>query len=102
MNNNFMSEGSKPDIFEYLASLNDKELMNNFYSDPSCCLCTFRFLHPILQGIIYKLLFLGKPVDMKTLKKWPQAKNDDATNTQNSNLKSSKDSEALPKEWWQG
>lgn len=71
-----MGEDTKPDIFEYLASLNDKELMTSFYSDPSCCICTFRFLHPISQGIIYKLLFLTTPVSMKTLQKWPQAKNE--------------------------
>lgn len=76
MNSNFMGEGAKPDIFEYLASLNDKELMTNFYSDPSCCICTFRFLHPIAQGIIYKLLFVRFPIDLKTLRKWPEAKNE--------------------------
>ena len=26
----------RPDIFEYLSSLNDPRLMENFYKDPSC------------------------------------------------------------------
>jgi hypothetical protein len=47
----------KPDIFLYLASLNDAKLMDQIYSDPCACICTFRFLHPLAQGIIYKLLF---------------------------------------------
>ena len=64
------------DIFEFLASLNDAELMNNFYSDPSWCICTFRFLNPTSQSIIYKLLFWKDSVSLKSVKKWPKAKDD--------------------------
>lgn len=35
MSANFMGDEAKPDIFEYLASLNDQELLTQFYSDPS-------------------------------------------------------------------
>lgn len=80
MERNFLNEETKPDIFEYLASLNDKELMTNFYSDTSCCICTFRFLHPISQGIIYKMLFCKRPITLKIMRKWPEAKNDEAMN----------------------
>jgi len=76
MDDNFINSDERPNIFEYLASLNDEELMNNFYSDPSCCICTFRFLHPVAQGVIYKLLFIKSPVSEKTMLKWPEAKND--------------------------
>ena len=67
------------DIFEFLASFGDNDLMDNFYSDPSCCICTFRFLHSISQAIIYKLLFCITPASLKSMRKWPKAKDDVAS-----------------------
>ncbi len=65
-----------PDIFEYLASLDDAQLMNDFYADPSCCICTFRFLDPIAKGTIYKMMFLKAPLSLsQIMTKWPEAKN---------------------------
>lgn len=72
-----MQDDQKPDIFEYLASLNDTKLMNEFYSDSSCCICTFRFLDPIAKGIIYKMMFLSAPLPLNITKQWAKAKNDE-------------------------